>query len=126
MIEDESQRTIGTQVTPPFVKDGPDVRHGPGIIVGKAFDKDGYAPGSITFETYFVEIGPFIAGFVDGPVNVILGHIDPLGILYGQSKPGIAFDGGPTFLDGHLDFFDNARKDFPALGIEGSLLAFNG
>ena len=114
------------QVTASFVEDGADISHGTLIVIGKAFNKNSNAMGSITLEGNFLKVCAFVGSLVDSADDDCLWAYWLLLHSEQQVAGAGCFRDGATFFDGYLNFLNDARKDLASFGIECAFLAFDG
>ena len=114
MMSEYAHRLTGIDIHPGAIIGSPFfIDHGTGVVIGSCFYQDRYTMGSISFEKDLLKIALiFIAGPFDGSFDIVLGHIDRLGILNNSSQTRITVRIWPTFLYGHNDVFSNTRKRF--------------
>lgn len=109
-----------------FVAGDPDIGRGPVFVIGDAFDEHGHAAGGVGFVGDFLQSGSFkFAGaFFDGPIDVVIGHVDPAGSEEGGAQSGIGIGIFSTGLDGNHDFAGEFAEDLAFPGVNDGFEAF--
>ena len=103
-----------------------DIAHGAVAIVGSHHYKHGRAAGAITFEHDFIDLAAFELARAahDRVLDVAGGHGDVFGCRDGGAKTRIAV-GIAAAACRNSDFLDQARENFPALGVRGGFLVLD-
>ncbi len=83
-------------------------------------------PGTVAFEGKFfvVGAGQFAGAALDGPLDIVGGHVLSLGGGNGGAQARIGIRIAAIFC-GNADFLDKARKNLAALGVKRALLVLN-
>ena len=93
------------------------------LVVGHAFDDDGRAAHAVAFVAHFFVVGAIdaAAAAVDRALDVVFRHIGVSRLVDRQAQARIGDGVGAAHAGRDRDFLDQARPDFAALGIGGSL-----
>ncbi len=104
------------------------VGDGPVAVVGDDVDEDADAVRAIRLVDGFDQFTALqlARAALDGPVDVVLGHIGRAGIGHGQAQGGVAVHVAAALARSNGDLLGDARKLLAALGVAGRLLMFNG
>ena len=106
MVEQEAHRAAVAQRAAAFVKIHAHVGHGAVGVVGGRFDEERNAVRAVSLVDHLLVVGGILLGGpLDGPFDVLLGHVLGLGVLNQNAQAGVARRVGTSGLDGDLDLF---------------------
>ena len=105
MVEHEGHAAAGLEGAAALGEVAADVRDGTGVVVGRGLHEVGDAERAEAFVDDLLEVaGLGLGGFLDGALDVLLGHL--LGLRFGDegAEAGVAGHFGAALLDGDGDF----------------------
>ena len=110
---------VGAQIAAVFVESMAHISYGAGFVVGEAIHHQRGAADAVAFVAQFDVFHAFqvAAAFVDGALDVVFGHIGIKGFVHGQAQARIGGRVAAAHFGGHGDFFNQAGKNFTALGV---------
>ena len=123
MLEHEGDRAFVAHVAAVLVEGVAHFGHRADLVVGHAFDDDGRAAHAVAFVAHFFVVGAIdaAAAAVDRALDVVFWHVRIGRLVDGQAQARIGDGVGAAHAGRDRDFLDQARPDFAALGIGGSL-----
>lgn len=125
-VEGPADAALGAQVAVALVKGVADLRGGTLAVVGQGVHDDGHAAGAVALVgDGFVVVGVAGAqGLVDGALDIVVGHVDRLGLGDDGGKAGVVVGvAGAALLHRHDDLAGNFSERGGALGV-GRALGF--
>src|SRR5690606_19958167 len=119
MLEHEGYRAFLSEVAAILGKGVPDFGHRAGAIVGHAVDDDRRTAYAIAFVADFFIIGAIGAAdpALDGPLDVVFGHIGVGGLVPGHAQPRIAVGVGAACPRRDGDLTDDLGPELAPLGV---------
>ena len=102
----------------------PDLLDGPVAVVGKGVDQDGDSVRPVAFEDHFGQGAALdlTGALLDGPVNVIHGHVGVPGFLNRQAEAKVSLGVTAAFPRGDDELTRQLGEKQPAFGIGDALL----
>ena len=109
------------------LEDLADLAGGAVAVVGQDFAEDGHAAGTVALVDDFFEVAAFeLAGAaLDGPLDVVLGHTDGLGVVDGVAEAQVGVRVAAAVLGRDDDRLGQPAPELAALGVNQGLLVFN-
>ena len=122
-VEHPGDASLLSHVSAVLGKGMADIADGTVAVVGGDLDDDRGAAGSVPFVGDFLHLfaAEFAAATHNGALDIFRRHGNRFGGDDGGAEAGVGV-GVAAVASGDDDFFDEAREDFAALGVEGSLL----
>jgi hypothetical protein len=101
-----------------------DVRGRPVAVVRQAVDDDADAARGVGLVGELLHDLAFelTRALLDGPLDVVAGHVHVAGGVDGCAQPGVGLDVGAAQLGGQDDLLAQAREDPALLGVDLGLL----
>ena len=105
------------------LEDLADLAGGAVAVVGQHFAEHGHAAGAVAFVGDLLEGAAFeLAGAaLDGPLDVVLGHADGLGVVDGVAEPQVRVGVAAAVLGGDDDRLGQLAPQLAALGVDQAL-----